>query len=231
MAKEVLKKHDLAFTNRPNLLVGTIMTYDKLDIVFSSYGDYWRQMRKICILELLSAKNVRSFCSIRENGVLHLIKSIKMSSRSLINLTEKVFTLMNAITSRTTFGRRFKQEDELIHLVKESVSLGSDFNVSNLFSSLKFLHVLSGMKLKLGNGESREEDIVDMLLRLMEMGDLEFHIATNNIKVVILQAENAAALEEKDRGSGREHNLEDPVRPQLRKSEMRGNEMKSKDSQ
>ncbi|CAL5408172.1 unnamed protein product [Camellia sinensis] len=61
MAKEVLKKHDLAFTNRPNLLAGTIMTYDKLDSVFSSYGDYWRQMRKICILELLSAKNVRHF--------------------------------------------------------------------------------------------------------------------------------------------------------------------------
>ncbi|KAL7213727.1 hypothetical protein ACSBR2_016287 [Camellia fascicularis] len=40
MAKEVLKKHDLAFENRPDLLAGTIMTYDKLDIAFSSYGDY-----------------------------------------------------------------------------------------------------------------------------------------------------------------------------------------------
>ncbi|KAL7213726.1 hypothetical protein ACSBR2_016286 [Camellia fascicularis] len=121
-------------------------------------------MRKICILELLSAKNVRSFCSIREDGVLHLIKSIKMSSGSPINLTEKVFTLMNAITSRAAFGRRFKQEDELIHLVNELVSLGSDFNVSNLFSSLKFLHVLSGMKPKLVSMHRKIDVILENII-------------------------------------------------------------------
>ncbi|KAL7244422.1 hypothetical protein ACSBR1_016635 [Camellia fascicularis] len=164
MAKEVLKKHDLAFANRPDLPEDTIMTYDKLDIAFSPYGDYWRQMRKICILELLSAKNVRSFCSIREDGVLHLIKSIKMSSRSPINLTEKVFTLMNAITSRAAFGRRCKQEDELIHLLKESVSLGSDFNVSDLFLSLKFLHVLSGMKPKLVSMHRKIDVILENII-------------------------------------------------------------------
>ncbi|KAK4706474.1 hypothetical protein R3W88_033952 [Solanum pinnatisectum] len=74
IAKQVLKTHDIAFASRPKLLVGEILFYKGTDIVFSPYGDYWRQMRKICLLELLSAKNVKSFSSIRQDEVLHMIE-------------------------------------------------------------------------------------------------------------------------------------------------------------
>ncbi|KAJ7946412.1 Cytochrome P450 [Quillaja saponaria] len=61
MAKEVMKTHDLAFASRPELLVTKITAYGGKDIAFAPYGSYWREMRKLAILELLSVKRVQSF--------------------------------------------------------------------------------------------------------------------------------------------------------------------------
>ncbi|KAK7387679.1 hypothetical protein VNO78_22469 [Psophocarpus tetragonolobus] len=62
MAKEIMKTYDLNFV----LLCSQILVYGSTDIAFAPYGDYWRQLRKICTLELLSAKRVHSFSFIRD---------------------------------------------------------------------------------------------------------------------------------------------------------------------
>ncbi|KAH0749003.1 hypothetical protein KY290_028235 [Solanum tuberosum] len=77
MAKQVLKTHDLAFVNRPQLTSTNIIFYNNKDIAFSQYGDYWRQMRKICTLELLSTKMVKSYGAVREDELSSLISSIR----------------------------------------------------------------------------------------------------------------------------------------------------------
>ncbi|KAE9461589.1 hypothetical protein C3L33_06498, partial [Rhododendron williamsianum] len=187
-------------------------TTGQRDIAFCPYGDYWRQMRKICILELLSAKNVRSFRSIRENEVFHLIESIKSSLGLPINLTKKIFSLTNDITFRAAFGKRYEDKDVLIPLIKESIELLGGFDVCDLFPSLKVLQFLSGMRSKLVRlhrkmdqileniineheenlksskgryGEVGEENLVDVLLRLKQRGGLQFPITNNNIKAII----------------------------------------------
>ncbi|MFS7914582.1 putative premnaspirodiene oxygenase [Helianthus anomalus] len=53
-----MKTNDLSLANRPKLLSAEIVGYNYTDIVFSLYSEYRRQMRSICILELLSAKKV-----------------------------------------------------------------------------------------------------------------------------------------------------------------------------
>lgn len=47
MAKEVMKTQDLHFVDRPQIMSASIIFYDCTDIGFSSYGDYWRNMRKV----------------------------------------------------------------------------------------------------------------------------------------------------------------------------------------
>ncbi|KAI5334142.1 hypothetical protein L3X38_024275 [Prunus dulcis] len=51
-AKEVLKTHDVIFASRPHILSVSIMTCSCTSIAFAPYGDYWRQLQKICTLEL-----------------------------------------------------------------------------------------------------------------------------------------------------------------------------------
>jgi 9beta-pimara-7,15-diene oxidase len=60
-AQEVLREKDLCFASRPSLLATEIICYGNLDITFAPYGAYWRMLRKLCVLELLSSRKVRQF--------------------------------------------------------------------------------------------------------------------------------------------------------------------------
>ncbi|PON43451.1 Cytochrome P [Parasponia andersonii] len=58
------------------------------DIVLAPHGDYWRQLRKACMQELLSIARVQAFRPIREEELLNLIEWSASSAGSAINLTE-----------------------------------------------------------------------------------------------------------------------------------------------
>jgi hypothetical protein len=105
LAKEILKTHDVIFANRPQLQAPNIMAYGSIDIAFSPHGDYWRQMRKICMLELLSNKRVQTFSYIREDETRNFIYKINsVISRVFDNLTNRIFSLVSTTVSRSAFG-------------------------------------------------------------------------------------------------------------------------------
>ncbi|KAK8953337.1 Cytochrome P450 71D10 [Platanthera guangdongensis] len=60
-AKEIMKTHDISFASRPIYSSIKVITYGGKGIAFAPYGEFWRQMRRLCLLELLSAKRVQSF--------------------------------------------------------------------------------------------------------------------------------------------------------------------------
>ncbi|WMV25971.1 hypothetical protein MTR67_019356 [Solanum verrucosum] len=214
MAKQVLKTHDIAFASRPKLLAMDIICYNRRDIAFSPYGEYWRQMRKICIMEVLSAKNVRSFSSIRHDEVVRLIDSIQLrfTSGELVNFTERIIWFTSSMTCRSAFGQVLKEQEVFIKLIREVISLAEGFDVADIFPSYKFLHGFGGAKQKLLNAHRKVdsivedvikehkknlatrksddaiggEDLVDVLLRLMNDKSLQFPINNDNIKAVII---------------------------------------------
>ena len=71
-AREVMKTHDAAFASRSLTPTLAVFADSGRDIIFSPYGDLWRQLRRICVLELLSPRRVRSFRRIREEDVRHV---------------------------------------------------------------------------------------------------------------------------------------------------------------
>nr|CAD1820057.1 unnamed protein product [Ananas comosus var. bracteatus] len=64
-AREVLRTHDLALCSRPQTYAARHLFYGCTDIAFAPYGAYWRHVRKLCILELLSARRVEAFAPAR----------------------------------------------------------------------------------------------------------------------------------------------------------------------
>lgn len=46
-------------------------------MAFSNYGESWRQKSKLCVLELLSLKRVRSFQFIRDDEIQDLISNMR----------------------------------------------------------------------------------------------------------------------------------------------------------
>nr|AYM55639.1 cytochrome p450 [Croton stellatopilosus] len=211
VAKRVMKTQDTVFANRPKLLAPAVLSYNYTNIMNTSYGEYWRQLRKICVLELLSARRVQSFKSIRKKELSNFVKCISSSSGSLINLSKMLLSLAYSTTSRAAVGEISKDQGQaFVPLVQEIVEVASGFTVADFFPSIKLLHRISGMRPKverlfqevdkiLGNiidehkgrasassNKDEANDLVDVLLNIQERGGLSFDLTTNNIKAVIL---------------------------------------------
>ncbi|KAH6760682.1 hypothetical protein C2S52_008663 [Perilla frutescens var. hirtella] len=205
-AREVLKAQDPDCADRPDSIGTKIMWYGYAGLAFTPYGEHWRQMRKICILELLSARNVKSFGFIRQVEVSRLVESLRSSSGQVVNLTAKVFDLTSSTTCRAAFGKVMKDRDALIEMVREAVTMAAGFEVADLFPSSKLLNVLCWNRYKLlrmrrrldrildeiveehrfkQSGEFGGEDIVDVLLRMQRDSELQFPITNQNIKAII----------------------------------------------
>ncbi|KAK4285642.1 hypothetical protein QN277_002312 [Acacia crassicarpa] len=210
LAKEVMKTHDTIFANRPKFFVGDTFLYNSTDLAFSPYGSYWRQIRKICTLEVLSIKRVRTFRWAREEEVFALVKHISENQiGSVVNLSEQLQQLTNTIISRAAFGWKTKNIEKVLSAFEYVMKNALTFTIPDLYPSLEFLRVINGMKAeaekvrkdldtmldtiinehvekKVDPTEQVEEDFVDVLLRIQKENDIEIPLTLDNIKALIL---------------------------------------------
>lgn len=174
-------------------------------------------MRKICTFEHLSAKKVQSFRNLRQEETSELIKWVVAAAASsgggekTINLTEKIFSSAFDFSSRSALGKKSKDQEALIDLIA-GVKFAEGFNVADLFPSVKFFHLISGVKpaiMKLyrktdcilqkiliehkksyNTQRDDADDLVDVLLKYQEGENQEFHLTDNNLKAVIMVKES-----------------------------------------
>ncbi|KAF3670210.1 hypothetical protein FXO38_07221 [Capsicum annuum] len=76
ISKECFTTNDMAFANRPKNIASGILGYNNVMFAFVSYGPYWREIRKIVTVELLSARRIEMFGHIRVLEVKSAIKEI-----------------------------------------------------------------------------------------------------------------------------------------------------------
>ncbi|XP_022137305.1 cytochrome P450 71A1-like [Momordica charantia] len=215
LAKATLKTHDLALCNRPFLISAKHIFYNCTDIAFSPYGSYWRQIRKIAILELLSAKRVQSYASIRQQEVARLVHRVAQSPYpDAVDLSKILLLYANDVLCRVALGRDFSGGGEYhLHgfqeLLEEFQVLVGGFILGDLFPSFAFVNTLTGMKSRLVRtfkgfdrifdqvieehlsperrslGEAK--DLVDVLLDIQENGsDDKIQLTMDNVKAIIL---------------------------------------------
>ncbi|KAJ6907943.1 hypothetical protein NC651_018393 [Populus alba x Populus x berolinensis] len=212
-AKEVMKTHEINFVERPCLLVANIMFYNRKNIGFAPYGDYWRQMRKVCTLELFSAKRVRSFRSVREEEVSNFIRNIYAKAGSPINLSKMMLDLSNGVIARTSIGTKSKNQEAFLPIIEDVAEALAGLNIVDVFPSAKFLYMISKLRSRLershkeadeileniinerrASKEERKTDqdnevevLLDVLLNLQNQGSLEFPLTTDSIKAIIME--------------------------------------------
>ncbi|KAJ0085868.1 hypothetical protein Patl1_09063 [Pistacia atlantica] len=76
IAKECFTSKDKVFCNRPKSLASEILGYNYAMFGLSPYGPYWRQIRKIATLEILSNHRLEMLKHIRESEVKASVKEI-----------------------------------------------------------------------------------------------------------------------------------------------------------
>lgn len=157
MAKEIFKTNDLIFSSRPVLYVAKKLSYNGSNISFAPYGEYWREVRKIAVLELFSAKRLQSFEAIREEQVSLTINSIS-SSTSLINLSELLLLLSNNVVLAVVFGKKGNDGDHQENgirmskfhgILRETQQLLGMVNIADYFPWMGWFNKLNGVEARL----------------------------------------------------------------------------------
>jgi cytochrome P450 len=209
-AKEFMKTHDAIFSSRPVSLAMKIVYKDGPGIVFSPYDNHWRQVRKICMMELLSAKRVQSFRPAREEEALRLVQTISSTTAPLIDFGKLVSMYSADVSVHTILGRRFKDKDTLVHKVEEVVQLAGRMTLEDLFPPSFLVRALSHRAIreieacqqslftfmdevirehqerKTHNEKDRhQENMIDVLLKIQQEGNIQLPLTMRTIEAVI----------------------------------------------
>uniref|UniRef100_A0A0E0ESN4 Uncharacterized protein n=1 Tax=Oryza meridionalis TaxID=40149 RepID=A0A0E0ESN4_9ORYZ len=107
MARFFLKSHDIVFTDRPRTAAGKHTTYNYTDILWSPYGAYWRQARKMCVTELFSARRLESFEHIRDEEVRALLRDLHGAAAAPVLLRDYLSTATLGVISRMVLGKKY----------------------------------------------------------------------------------------------------------------------------
>ena len=159
-AAMVMKTNDVIFASRRSSVTVDIISCGGKDIVFAPYSDHWRQMRKICVMELLNTKQVRRMEGIRAEEVGNLPRSITASNGATINVSEKMAALSNSVVTRAVFGGKFAQQDNYLRELNETFALVSGFHLVDLFPSSLLVRLLSSSEGKMRRSYGRIQRII-----------------------------------------------------------------------
>ncbi|KAF7005515.1 hypothetical protein CFC21_020632 [Triticum aestivum] len=210
----VLKTNDPAFAGRPNSVILDIFSCGGKGFAFAPYGSHWRQIRKVCIVELLSSKQVKRMEGIRAEEVANLLRSMTALNGTTFNISEKMATLSNNLVSRAVFGGKFPQQELYLRELDEALPLMGGFCLVDLFPSsrlarwlssgerlMKKCHgrmqriisdIIEGRKAARAAGVGDDEDVLNVLLRLQREDTLEFPLTTETIGAILFDIFSAA---------------------------------------
>ncbi|CAL0327042.1 unnamed protein product [Lupinus luteus] len=147
MAKECFTINDRAFASRPKSLAFDILGYNFSMVGFSPYGSYWRQVRKLATVELLSSHRIDSLKHVIEWEVVAAMKeSYNLSNSRKVVVTEmkKWFgDITHNIMFRMIVGKRFNEGEEDNERIKKALTdfmhLSGSFAVSDALPYLRWL--------------------------------------------------------------------------------------------
>nr|VDD26107.1 unnamed protein product [Brassica oleracea] len=214
-ARQALKIHDLHCCSRPGLAGTQVdLSYNYLDIAFSPYDDYWKELRKLAAQELFSTKQVHSIQPIKEEEVKKLIDSITESAslKTPINLNKTCLALTVSVICKAAFSVSFEgtvlNSDSFNKLVREALEMLGSFSASDFIpcfgriidwftglqgrreKSVRDLDAFYEQMIDLHKQEKKQgsEDFVDLLLKLEKeeavLGNDK--LTRNHIKAILM---------------------------------------------
>lgn len=212
-AREIMKHQDLVFSNRPELSIPSSLLYNSKDVGFAPYGEYWRQVRSICVVQLLSNKRVQSYRHVREEETSIMVDKIQRSSSTVVNMSDVLMTLTGDVISRVALGKKYGEVRDVKNLFLEFGELlgasplweyipwlswirrfdGIDARVEKVVKAFdEFLETVIhehrvGHKVE---GDDSEFDFVDILLEFQRENESRAPVQDDTIKALLLVSFN-----------------------------------------
>ncbi|KAK7247480.1 hypothetical protein RIF29_42363 [Crotalaria pallida] len=211
-AELFLKTHDLVFAGRPPVQAAKYIAWEQRNLSFGEYGSYWRNMRKMCTLELLSHAKINSFRSMRQEELGLLIKLLREAANdgAGVDISAKVATLSADMSCRMVLGRKYVDKDldekGFKAVMQEGMDLAATPNIGDyipyvgaldlqgLIKRMKVMHKIFDdflekvidEHMQSENREEKIKDFVDVMLGFVGTEESEYRIERPNIKAILL---------------------------------------------
>ncbi|RID77217.1 hypothetical protein BRARA_A00145 [Brassica rapa] len=165
-------QNDVLLSNRPCFLTAKYVAYNYTTVGTSPYGDHWRNLRRICSLEILSSNRLTNFLHIRKDEIRRMLTRL---SREVANkeieleplLSDLTFNnIVRMVTGKRYYGDEVHNEEEA-NLFKKLVADVNDCSgARHPGDYLPFLKIFGGSFEKKVKAVGEAMD--DILQRLLD---------------------------------------------------------------
>lgn len=167
LAKEITKTHDQIFASRPVFKAMKKLVYDGKSITLSPYGEYWRQMKSMLVLRLLSNKRVQSFRTIREEETALFVEKVRESSRRAVDLGAMFANFANDVIGRAAFGRKYSESEKgrkFLGAMADSMELFGVINIGDFIPWLDWIGGVNGFDKRLDKTAKDMDEVLESLV-------------------------------------------------------------------
>ncbi|OIW14266.1 hypothetical protein TanjilG_21406 [Lupinus angustifolius] len=175
--QECFTKHDVILANRPKNLSGKHIFYNYTTVGSCSYGEHWRNLRRIVATDVLSSQRILSFSGIRKDETHRLVQKLAKDSSSKFAQVELTSTFRDMTYNnmmRMIAGKRYYGEDselkdvdeakEFRETVTELLKLAGVSNKADYLPFLKWFD-FEGLNKKLTTTHKRFDVFVSALIK------------------------------------------------------------------
>ncbi|KAF5480871.1 hypothetical protein F2P56_001580 [Juglans regia] len=210
VATEIFKNQDLTFSDHPKLGFADEMPYGKYGFFSAPYGDYWRFVKKLCMTELLSPRQLERSRGVREEELNWFLRSVLecAEKKEAIDVGAELMKFSNNTLCRMAMSTRCSEKgdeaEEIRELVKDIFDLGSKMILGDVLGPLKklafwlygkevmdvlvrFDRLLERMlRDHEDEGKKREhEDLMDILLKVHKDDKAEVQMTRTHLKALV----------------------------------------------
>ncbi|XP_015959792.1 isoflavone 2'-hydroxylase-like [Arachis duranensis] len=175
--QECFTKNDIVLANRPRSLSGKYIFYNYTTVGSCSYGDHWRNLRRITSLDVLSTQRTHSFAGIRKDETDRLMTKLAKETGSGFSEVElsSIFhnmtynNMMRMISGKRYYGddhdiKDLNEAKEFRDTVTELLQMAGVSNKADYIPFLRWFDFGNSQK-KLKNISNRFDDFLNKLIQ------------------------------------------------------------------
>lgn len=151
LIEECFTTNDIVLANRPHFILGKYLGYNYSNLVGSSYGEHWRNLRRFTTVEIFSAARLNVFLSVREDETKKLLQNLDRKSQGVFDNVVRLRPMLSELTfnviMRMVAGKRYfgigedceeDEAEEFRVLIYEAFKLAGSTNPADLFPVLRW---------------------------------------------------------------------------------------------
>ncbi|XP_043702382.1 cytochrome P450 81Q32-like [Telopea speciosissima] len=198
-AEECFTTNDIIFANRPHFLLGKYLGFDYTILSSASYGQHWRNLRRLTTLEIFSSTRLQMFSKIRTNEVRSLLRRLVVAGNSskTIEMKSTFFELTLNNMMMMIAGKRYYNDNvgdldkgrQFQELVEEIFGVAGASNVADFLPLLKWVG-FNSLEKKLVRLQRKRDQFMQELIEEHRMARTQSKDEKSLIDILLSLQEN-----------------------------------------